>query len=504
MKINLIEAFEETVSLFPNKLAVVDNEYRGTFAQLRSSAITLSIEINKTTTQLNKPIAIFLPKSKDAIISFIAALYSGNCYAPLDIKNPEQRIESILEVLKPALIITNTVLFDTIGKISPNVKILNIDTISDSDKVDTNKSYLNCIDTDPAYIIHTSGSTGVPKGVAISHRSIFDYIHWAIYAFDISKNENIGNQASFIFDNSTLDIYLMMFTGASLNLIPNHLFAFPLKLVEYLKINNINFIFWVPSVLVTIANQKILEKVNLLTLKKVLFAGEVMPTKQLKYWINNLDENVIFANLYGPTEITVDCTYYIVDRSFEDSELLPIGFPCRNTDILILNAKNELCKKGEHGELCVRGSSLALGYWNNFEKTDLMFVQNPLNKSFHEKIYKTGDIVFFNELNEIIFVGRKDFQIKHLGYRIELGEIEHAVLRVFHSIAACALYDQIKNEIVLVYESEQEISLADFRIKLNSVLAKYMIPNRYVKLDKLPKSPSGKIDRSFIKNSLIK
>ena len=195
-----------------------------------------------------------------------------------------------------------------------------------------------------------------------------------------------------------------------------------------------------------------------------------MPTKHLNYWINNVNNNTLFANLYGPTEITVDCTYYIVDRHFQDNEVLPIGKPCLNSDILILNAKNEACKTHEQGELCVRGSSLALGYWNNFEKTDSVFVQNPLNNAYPEKIYRTGDVVFLNERSEIIFVGRKDFQIKHLGYRIELGEIEQSIISVFDSISACVTYDKLRNEIVLFYESKNEISIIEFRKKLVIVL----------------------------------
>ncbi len=270
---------------------------------------------------------------------------------------------------------------------------------------------------------------------------------------------------------------------------------FPAKLLNYIESNNINFIFWVPSVLINVANLKLLKENSIPSLKKILFAGEVMPTKQLNYWIHSFDEFVLFANLYGPTEITVDCTYYIVDRPFEDDEVLPIGIPCRNTDILILNTENAPCNKGAHGELCVRGSSLALGYWNNFEKTDLVFVQNPINKSFPENIYRTGDIVFLNDRNEIIFVGRKDFQIKHLGYRIELGEIEHSILSVFEAINACVLYDSQNKEIVLVYESKFEIPVKEFRIQLSKVLSKYMIPTKFYWKEQLPLTASGKIDR---------
>lgn len=502
MKINLIDYFEATVYLHPNKLALVDASSKTTFIDIRHKAKLIANKIASRYNEINRPVAIYLPKCNDMVISFIATLYSGNCYAPLDVKNPIERIKSILQNLEPLCVITNNENIESLNKCNLEIDVINIDDLEFGDAEKQCFNYKKCIDTDPAYIIHTSGSTGVPKGVVISHRSIFDYIHWAIDTFKITEKEIIGNQAPFIFDNSTLDIYLMLFTGATLHLIPDQMFMFPAKLLEYVETNEINFVFWVPSVLITVANLNLLASTQITTLKKVLFAGEVMPTKHLNYWINSLDRSVLFANLYGPTEITVDCTFYIVDRAFNDDDVLPIGKACRNSDILILNTENKTCQKGEQGELCVRGSSLANGYWNNFEKTNAVFVQNPLNKYYPDKIYRTGDIVYTNDNDEIIFVGRKDFQIKHLGYRIELGEIEHSIVNVFNSMAVCVLYDQQKSQIVLVYEAPNEISISEFRIKLAPALPKYMIPTRYIKKEKLPLTASGKIDRVMLNKEI--
>ena len=198
------------------------------------------------------------------------------------------------------------------------------------------------IDTDPVYSIFTSGSTGIPKGVVVSHRGVIDYIDWAIETFHIDSTSVIGNQAPFYFDNSTLDIYLMYATGATLNIIPDTFFAFPAKLVEYLDEKKITFVFWVPFVLVNMANFKILDSRKPQYLRDVFFAGEVMPNKHLNYWRRNMPE-CRYVNLYGPTEITVDCTYYTVEREFNDDEPLPIGFPCKNSDVLILNADFKPC-----------------------------------------------------------------------------------------------------------------------------------------------------------------
>jgi acyl-coenzyme A synthetase/AMP-(fatty) acid ligase len=265
----------------------------------------------------------------------------------------------------------------------------------------------------------------------------------------------------------------------------------------------VSFIFWVPTIMVNIANLDLLSKIQLPEIKTVWFAGEVFPTKQFNYWKKQLPQTR-FVNLYGPIEITLDCTYFIVNREIKDDEPIPIGYPCRNTDILILNEQNKLAGPREIGELCVRGSSLAMGYYNDPEKTSSVFIQNPLNKSYPETIYRTGDQVFVNNAGELIFKGRKDTLVKHLGYRIELSEIEHVIISTLKLAEnGCVVYNFIKKEIILFYEARQEISLADFRIKVSAELPKYMIPDKLIKLDNLPRNTNGKIDRQLL-NSKVK
>jgi acyl-coenzyme A synthetase/AMP-(fatty) acid ligase len=248
--------------------------------------------------------------------------------------------------------------------------------------------------------------------------------------------------------------------------------------------------------MVNISNQGLLDKFDLGALRKIFFAGEVFPMKHLNSWRRALPE-ATFVNLYGPIEIHVDCTYFIVDREFGDDEALPIGYPCRNTDILILNEDNRPCGVEERGELCVRGSSLALGYWNDPEKTARAFVQNPLQSLYPELVYRTGDLVYRNARGEIMFVGRKDFQIKHMGYRIELPEIEHQVLCIEGIANACVLYNSDAKEITLFYESKRaDLNAALIRRKLGEIFPKYMLPTAFHLAEELPRNPNGKIDRN--------
>lgn len=500
MKINVIEYLQETVKNYPNKVGFEDAESSLTFASFDLFAKNISTNICNTTSSIQKPIGVFLPKSVNALTAFMGVLYSGNIYMPLDIKNPPERISGILNHIQPELIITNQANATKLQQVDYNCKILIFEEIIKN--IENHKTrYNELIDTDGAYIINTSGSTGTPKGVLISHRSIIDYIEWATEEYNITEKETIGNQAPFYFDNSVLDIYLTIKNGCKLIVTPESLFVFPIKLMEYYKEKEVNMFFFVPSILVNIANMDILKTCRP-EFTKILFAGEVMPTKQLNYWIKHYP-NTLFSNLYGPTEITVDCTFYTVDRKFEDNEPLPIGKKCRNSDVIILNDKDEeITNANESGELCVRGTSLALGYYNDFEKTNQVFTQNPLNKHYPERIYRTGDMVYYNELGEIIFQGRKDFQIKHMGYRIELGEIETALGTIDELKNVCVVYDQINSKIVLFYESENEITSKDLILKLGKVIPKYMIPTDLRKLDKLPTNANGKIDRLALKTKV--
>ncbi|ECL5232788.1 amino acid adenylation domain-containing protein, partial [Campylobacter upsaliensis] len=415
---------------------------------------------------------------------------SGNFYTLLDEKMPLERIEKIIKVLKPKAFITSK---------SLNLK-LDLPTLYtedfesyERDEEALIKARLKHIDTNLLYVFFTSGSTGLPKGVSISHKSVIDYAFWVSEEFELDENEIIANQAPLYFDNSILDIFPTIKEGGSVHLVPNSLFAFPLKVLEYLENEGVNTIFWVPSVLIYFANTQALEKFKLEKLKKVLFCGEIMPNKQLNYWRTHLP-HTLFANLYGPTEITDVCCFYKVDREFKDDELLPIGKACKNTELLVFDEnKNFINEAGKKGELFVRGTSLSLGYYNDIEKTKAAFIQNPLHHNYLDLLYKTGDIVAYNEFGELLCYGRLDNQIKFKGHRIELGEIE-AVLNSHAKIknSACIFKD---DKLIAFYESEEELDLKGF---CKQKLPPYMIASSFVRVEKFALNANGKIDRKIL------
>jgi D-alanine--poly(phosphoribitol) ligase subunit 1 len=507
MQINVIEYLEKgALQKCRDKVAVREGEREHTFGEIERFAKNLAALILKKSAALNQPVPVFLPKSAQNIVADVGIIYSGNAYANLDVKSPPQRLKGMLQNLDAKVIVTNATHAPALRALDiPEDRLLLLEQAMVPETLYDNAALLQrlerVIDTDPYCVIHTSGSTGVPKGVALNHRSTIDFVDWAFDRLGLDGSEVMGSLAPIYFDAYTLEFCLCLAKGATWVVVPEQLAMFPAKLIEFVATQPINFIFWVPTVMVNIANLDLLAKIKLERLRKVLFIGEVFPTKHFNYWRRHLP-GALFVNLYGPIEITVACTYYIADHELPEEEKMPVGFPCRNTDILILTEQNQLAKENEQGEICVRGNSLALGYYNNAERTAKGFIQNPLNPHYPELIYRTGDLGHWNSRGEIMFLGRRDFQIKHLGYRIELGEIEHAVLQVDGIRNCCVVYNQNKKEITLFYECDKELTPGFIRERLGPLLPKYMLPTVFNWMQQMPRNPNGKIDRAKLVSSV--
>ena len=491
---NILEYLELSAQKYYTKIAFTDENNSITYGECveRSKKVgTQLLELNSK----RQPIAVLLDKNVESLTCFFGVVYSGNFYVVIDSFMPQDRIEKIFETLKPIAMISDYAHQELAQSLHHKVyyyeDLLNVDIDEDSLKQVRNRM----IDTDPLYALFTSGSTGMPKGAVVSHRNVINYALWYKETFDINEETQFGSQTPFYFSMSVSDVYSTIIAGATLHIIPKKLFSFPIKLIEYMNEKQVNTIYWVPSALCIVANLKVLNYADLEYVNKVLFAGEVMPTKQLNYWMDKLP-NAMFANLFGPTETTDICTYYIVDRKFNDDEVLPIGKACNNCDVFLLDENDEEVLDDREGELCVRGSFLALGYYNNDEKTREAFVQNPLNKAYPEMIYRTGDLVKYNENGELIYITRKDFQIKHMGYRIELGEIEAAV-NSLEKIQSCAvIFDDRKDKIVLIYTGK--IDDKGIMEGISNKIPHYMYPNVIVKVKMMPYNQNGKIDRKWL------
>lgn len=496
--INVASRFIETAELYPDKVALIYNEEQYSFDELKQIALKGSRSLKRIIGS-GKTIAVFLKKKSSAVICNLAIILSGNCFMNLDVATPKDRLRNIINQTQPSLVIT-----DNESEFEGFDLFCNYILLDELLTSDVKSEYENCmlmedrIDTDPFCIINTSGTTGIPKSVILNHRSFTDFINWADSVYRFTHEERVASLSPIVFDIYVCELCMMIFYAATLILIPAKLAVFPYRLLQYLERMRPTFLFWVPTIMVNIANHNMLDGIELSSIRNIWFAGEVFPTKQFNYWYDKMPKTQ-FTNLYGPIEITVDCTYYIIDHRLDDEEEIPLGYPCQNSDVFILNNENMIARVNEEGEICVRGSSLAMGYYNDKANTRKSFVQNPLHDMYPEIIYRTGDIGLVDSRGLIMFKGRKDTLIKHLGYRVELNEIEHMIINVLQIVSnGCAVYNHLKKQIVFVYESDDIVSPAIFRSRLSEQLPKYMIPTIYIKMDMMPINKNGKLDRSKI------
>ena len=509
------QRFDGAAKEHPKNIAVHYQDQSISYEELYSSSNRLANVLRSNGARRGDRVSFILPKSIDAITSILAILKADAMYVPIDPKTPLDRSKEIFDDSRPAFIICNE---STIAIVQPLLNSLSYTPgviVLDSQKDGDNRGniirqeeiashdskepeYLN-IDKDAAYILYTSGSTGKPKGVMVSHMNLSNYIDWAIDYFRIGSKDNILSTSPLHFDMSVFDIFCPLQTGATLTLVPEQILIFPIRLIELIERRQITIWKGVSSLLSYIVKIGGLNPDKMRSLEKVIFSGENLPTKYLIEWMKRCPEKEFF-NAYGPTECTGISTCYKVEDIPSDPHVpIPIGKACANTEILAIHEDGRLAKIDEVAELCIRGSSLSSGYWNDSKKTSAYFVQNPLNDSCQDLIYKTGDLVKQLPDGNYIFIGRKDTQIKYQGYRIELGEIEHA-LQALDRVKDAAVIapkgaDEDNPDIVALVETDEDLNVEHILEELRKRVPKYMLPIRIQILKKLPRTENGKVDR---------
>jgi D-alanine--poly(phosphoribitol) ligase subunit 1 len=458
----------------------------------------------------NDVITILNNKSFTSYALMIACLKIGAVYTNIDPKSPVERFKKMLDVCKPKC------LFHAVDAHIDNIKSLVsshvwvIDYTSPQFEININKQEGNMpqlnrevTSSNPAYIMFTSGSTGFPKGVLVSHGSIMNFINWSRSIYTISSSDVITNLNPMHFDNSVFDFYASLFNGATLLPVTEEFTINPRKLLD--KLNELKPTIWfsVPSLLVYVLNMRALRVDDLLSLRVVTFGGEGFPKNKLRELWGKWKNRVTFINVYGPTEGTCICSSYIVsEKDLQNDELLPLGPIAPNFTATVLDERNNLVTDASIGELCIGGPNLALGYYNNLVKTSEVFVNHPQIHSHLERIYRTGDLVSYDQsMNVFMFKGRKDNQIKRMGYRIELEEIENA-LNTLECIGESAIIyvdnAKYKSKIIACIKSEEQEEPI-IRQELSKYLPQYMMPDLIFFYSELPKNANGKIDRLALK-----
>lgn len=494
---NILEYLERSAQLYPEKPALVDEQQSITFAQALEDSRRVGSSLALSLTK-GQPVAVYMEKSVENLCAFWGIVYAGGFYVSFNTQLPTSRLQQMQAVLQAPFVITDEEHRAALEEVFPPHRILLYQDLVKStvDRALLAQIRQRHVDTDPLYANFTSGSTGVPKAVVVGHRSTLDFIDHFCPIFSITQKDVIANQAPFDFDVSVKDIYSALATGATLVLVPRPLFSQPQQLLDFLCEHRATTLIWAVSALCLITTVHGLDYRTPETVNKVLFSGEVMPAKHLKIWMEHLPR-AQFVNLYGPTEITCNCTYHIIDRERSYPDGIPMGQAFPNEDVFLLDGDDQLVTSPNVvGEVCVRGSALALGYYRNPDQTAAAFPNNPLNPCYPERIYRTGDLARYSTLGELHFCGRKDFQIKHMGHRIELEEIERAVSNLPGVHRCCCVFHSEKHRLYAFYQGE--LTSKELRLQLLPTLPPYMIPNVFRQVDQFPLNKNGKIDRTLL------
>lgn len=493
---NVLELLQKAVERYPQKTAIVDKDRKVTFAELDQKARKIGAAICKQRI-VNAPIGVIASRDADTLIYFLGVLFSGNFYVPIDPGMPLVKKRLILEDADINIVVGKKENQHLLDDLSFKGIYLSLD-----DAYDDLASSVSVGGNDPAYMVYTSGSTGIPKGVLKSHKSLLSFVEAYAETFEFSPDEIIGNQTPFYFDASAKDIYMMLYLGCTLDILPTTLFTLPPDLIDYLNEHRISFISWVPTALSLVAQLNPFSYVKPVTLKKVFFVGEVMPMKHLNKWRQALPD-IQYVNLYGQSELAGICCYYEVVGTFADTDTLPIGKPLCNCDMYLLKGEQIITEANQIGELYIHSDAVALEYFHDIEKTNASFVYRDFGNGL-VRCFKTGDLAQYDDLGNLIFASRTDLQIKHMGHRIELGEIETLAGALEEVHRCCCVYDSDKRKIVLFCELAQGMQMTGIEIKrlLREKLSDYMLPGKVIVVEKLPLNANGKIDRQQLKNSI--
>lgn len=493
---NILEFLENTAPRLGDKTAFADESGSLSFAELLRLARAGGSFLAERGIY-RQPVVVFMDKAPRTIAAFFAVMYAGCCYVPLEKGMPLHRLRMILQRLQPQAIVCDEESAALAAELGAGDKVIDSSELFAAETDDASLAAIRRrhIDTDPAYIVFTSGSTGVPKGVTACHRSVIDYANALCPVIGASEDSRFAMQVPLYVDACMKEILSVIKCGSTAFLMPQSLFMSPLRVLDFLNRYEINTICWVASALTLVSGLGAFEEGRPEHMKTVCFGSEVFPVKQLHLWQSACPE-ARFINLYGPTEATGMSFYFNVDRDFAEGEAIPVGRPFDNTDFILLREDDTEAPAGEPGEICIRGTALSLGYFDDPERTAAAFTQNPLNPHYPETVYRTGDIGRLNERGELVFISRKDSQIKNMGHRIELGEIESCACLCGGVESACCLFEKEKSKLYLYYMGTADEK--SVQKHLRKELPRYMVPTKLYRMQTLPLLPNGKIDRKSL------
>ncbi|UNZ00503.1 amino acid adenylation domain-containing protein [Zhouia spongiae] len=485
----IVDLFEEQVEKTPNRVAVVFEGKELTYCELNERANQLAHYLQNKGVKPESLVGICVERSLEMIVGLLGILKAGGAYVPIDPSYPKERISYILKDSNCGIVISQV----DIELPETTSEIIYLD--ADRNKITTGsvENVVSELDgNNLAYVIYTSGSTGYPKGTLINHYSVSRIAKRPKYV-DVSINDNVLQLSNFAFDGSVFDIYTTLLNGAKLVLVRKEMVVDIEKLANFILSEEISVFFVTTALFNTIVD---FDVEFLKNIKKILFGGEQVSQKYVNEAYSALGDNKI-VHVYGPTESTVFASFYQVSKLH--SGTIPIGKPIDNTEVYILDEAQSLVPIGVVGEICISGDGLARGYLNRPELTAAKFVDNPFNEG--DRLYKTGDLGRWLPDGNIEFIGRKDSQVKIRGFRIELGEVEHVLQGNTHVISCVVDVTESSSgdkDLVAYFVGSDSITSQELREYMGSLLPSYMIPSYFVKLEELPLTSNGKLDRKSL------
>ena len=502
---NLSQKIDEIVGKFGNRTAIYypgGEEY--SYEELSSKANQYAGYLYEQDIKLNDVIAILNDKSIECFALMLACLKLGATYTNLDTNSPLDRLNKIIDRCQPKLIFIDPKLeAASFNGLADKRKLISLREVGIQQSIPVSINY-EITGTVPAYIMFTSGSTGFPKGAVMNHANLLNLIDWSKDTFGITEEDRCTNVNPVYFDNSVFDFYSAIFNGATLVPFNNTQTRNPHGLVKQVEAAGCTIWFSVPSMLVYLLTTKAIEKNSMSSLRKIIFGGEGFPKPKMQKLYQLVGSHTQLVNVYGPTECTCICSSYdITEKDFESlAELAPLGKLAPNFSYEIIPQHED---KPRIGELCLKGPNVGMGYYNDIERTNNSFIQNPYNKNYREIIYKTGDLVELDQNNEFRFLGRVDNQIKHMGYRIELEEIEAGLNSIQGVKESAVVYKKISDglgNIIGFVASQDGLTSDGVMEEIKKKVPDYMVPKKIYMMEVLPKNSNGKIDRVELKNSL--
>lgn len=483
----LVDYLAGAAARYPNRVAVSGADQELTYAELMSRSDALATELADVGVGPAQRVVLQLPVGVDLVVAIWAVLKTGAAYVPLDLCTPPARADLMIARVRPRAII---VAAGDGQQRRPGVVV--IDVRSPHRATSTAPPSIVVAPDDPAYILHTSGSTGVPKGVVLTHRNATAFVDWAVDELQLTVSDRIAGYAPVHFDLSVLDLFGAAKAGATLVLVPPAVRLFGAELARFLRHQRITVLYCVPTALTMLSRAA--ARSDLALLRHLLFAGEICPHATLERMLL-LAPHVQYRNLFGPTETNV-CTSHRIKPADLQRDPLPIGRPITGVTAQVLASPEREALPGEPGELVVAGPTVAAGYWDDAAQTTARFRDTVAGRAYH-----TGDVVFRDQSGVLYFRGRADRQVKTRGHRVELDEVEIA-LRTHPAVleaAALAVPDEaVTNRIVAAVVAREGVDTQQLRRACAIRLPSYAIPTKFFLLKQLPLTSTGKVDRTAL------